>query len=195
MLRKVFIKANGDATPKEFAFEGTTFGELKEVVGSAVNWDGSTATVRSTRTALISDLSVVPLEAEVHIFVIQDKMKGGAMSRTELLGTVRTYTSTNNSAKAFFGNYPSKDSVTLTALLNQWESQYSTNTESVDQSEIVGVIDSVIEVVIEQMEQLEDVRSKLANLRTSVATPVVYGGATQAELDADYAQMQGALSR
>jgi hypothetical protein len=189
MVRKVHIKSGGAAGVQSFEFEGTTFGELKAVVGRAVNFENSTVTDKESRTSFVDDNSVVPMSANVYLMVIPKQMKGGATDRSELYARVRSFREANPDRSSEFQYFTNWTTDALVAKLAEVEG----GGQTASTEEVVGIVTEAQEAV---SAIFDDAIAKLQDLKIALSAPTVtYGGYTAAQLDAAYADVSAAVGR
>jgi hypothetical protein len=183
--REVYIKSDGNSAPLKVMFEGQTFGELKAATQGQVSWDNSVVRVKGSKVDLVDAGAFIPAEGPVMIFVVPQKQKGGAASRSEVLSRVRAIVAADGgSARAYFGNA----SQTSTAILLDRLSNYrSSRTSS-------SATSSVTVSTVEETEEMQNVRAAFQNAvnalnvlgRLVIKGEDSYGGTTLAELNAEY---------
>lgn len=197
--RQVFIKADGNSTPVKVDFSGQTFGELKAETAGRVTWKNSIVRLKGTKTDLVDDGALIPQEGPVIIFVVPQKMKGGAdvssMSRNELMSHVKTLIIKNGqAAKDYFGNYPQMKTPAIVALVNGYDPNNTSSEEGTleDTSEMQAVraaYENVVTSLSGLLEALDTLGSLVAGGEES------FGGTTLSELNEAYAQISSTVRR
>jgi predicted transcriptional regulator len=183
--REVYIKSDGNSAPLKVMFEGQTFGELKAATQGQVSWDNSVVRVKGSKVDLVDAGAFIPAEGPVMIFVVPQKQKGGAVSRSEILSRVRAVVAADSDARAYFGNA----SQTSTAVLLDRLATYN-RVSSIASSAVRSVAISTIE----DTEEMQNVRTAFQDAvdALNVLGGLVikgedsYGGTTLAELNAEY---------
>ena len=166
-------------------FEGQTFEELKAVTEGQVSWDNSVVRIKGSKVDLVDGGAFIPAEGPVMIFVVPQKQKGGASSRSEVLSHVRAIVRADGDiARAHFGNA----SQTSTEVLLNRLSNYSPS----------SIASSVATSTVENTEEMQNVRAAFQNAVNALNTlgglviksEDSYGGTTLTELNAEYSTVR-----
>jgi hypothetical protein len=166
----VLIKAAGAAKPYQVAFDGGTFGELKEVIAEAghnINFTNTNTVVLSTQVILATDDSLVPQEENLVLMVVTKKSTAGAtydeMSRNALMQFVKSIKNEQGEqASQHFGNYPTMCTSEVVQLLDEWF-ENEVRPESTSVEEVTEYVQDAIDLVSGARDALDIVLTKLQN--------------------------------
>jgi hypothetical protein len=184
MGRTVHIKIDGNGKPITLVdWEGLTFADLKRATPQC-SYDNCRVVVRGAQTDLVDDGALIPLEGEVFIFVVPQKMKAGALGYNEMKAIAKDAIARSGElAKEHFGQYQNLKSEVLAELVNSWNSS-SVAAVSTSSSSTVGETSEMADVVA-ALDNVQNALNVLGSVLLSKGSSLV-GGVELTQLNEEY---------
>lgn len=185
MGRTVHIKIDGNGTPITLVnWEGLTFGDLKAATPNC-KYDNCRVVVRGSQTDLVDDAALIPLEGEVFIFVVPQKMKAGALDYNQMKAVAKdAIAKSGDLAKAHFGQYQNLTKDVLSELVNAWNNSAPQATAQQSSSSTVANTPEMAEVVA-ALNGVQTALNVLGSVLLSKGSSLV-GGVELAQLNDEY---------
>jgi hypothetical protein len=123
-MRKVRFYSTAGQTNVQHEFQGTTFGELKELMKTNnISYSGMKCVVGETKLTVEHDQAILP-DGDFTLFIMPVKTKSGSLSRPEAYAAVKAHIERDgDKARNHFNsnkNYTNKSTDMINALLDSY---------------------------------------------------------------------------